>query len=75
MPKEESAASSDPTFIEETAFKYFPDRLPTQRQLYYQLCDIMDDQLQEIIHSNDGKEKECTVSSCPCQFLDPSLLI
>ena len=43
-------------------YMYFPDRLPAQRQLHYQLCDIMDDQLQKIIHGNDGKEKECTVS-------------
>ncbi len=51
-------------------YTYFPDRLPAQRQLIikYQLCDIdiMDDQLQKIIHSNDGKEKECTVSVCTC---------
>ena len=59
--EEASSSSSDPTFVEETMFMYFPDRLPSQRQLHYQLCDIMDDQLQEIIHSNDGKEKECTV--------------
>ena len=62
-PKEEESTSSDPTYVEDTMYMYFPDRLPAQRQLHYQLCDIMDEQLQKVIHSNDGKEKECTVST------------
>lgn len=36
-------------------------RLPCQRQMYYQLCDLRDDRLQAIVHSNDGREEECTV--------------
>ena len=65
--REPSTCTSDPTSVEETMFVYYPDRLPSQRQLHYQLCDIRDDQLQEIIHSNDGREKECTVcTKCVC---------
>lgn len=37
------------------------DRLPSQRQMYYQLCDLKDSTLQAVIHANDGNEKECTV--------------
>ena len=62
-PKEEESTTSDPTHVEDTMYMYFPDRLPAQRQLHYQLCDIMDSQLQKVIHNNDGKEKECTVSA------------
>ena len=62
-PKEDESTSFDPTYVEDTMYMYFPNRLPAQRQLNYQLCDIMDDQLQKIIHGNDGKEKECTVST------------
>ena len=47
--------------VDETMFVYYPDRLPSRRQLYYQLCDIKDEKLQELIHSNDGREVECTV--------------
>ena len=38
------------------------DQLPRQRQLFYQLCDLRDDSLQAVIHANDGRETECTVS-------------
>ena len=59
--KDESTSEASAIPIEDTMFIYYPDRLPSQRQLHYQLCDIMDDKLQELIHSNDGKEQECTV--------------
>ena len=47
-------ADSSPVFI--------ADQLPSQRQLYYQLCDLRDEALQAIIHVNDGREETCTVS-------------
>ena len=45
----------------EEPYMFYPDKLPSQRQLYYQLCDLKEDSLQEIIHSNDGRETECDV--------------
>ena len=48
--------------VEETSFVFFPDKLPSQRQLCYQLRDIRDMEAQELVHSNDGKEAVCTVS-------------
>ena len=48
--------------IEEINFTFFPDKLPSQRQLCYQLCDIKDKEGQELIHHNDGKETVCNVS-------------
>ena len=48
--------------VDETTYSFSPDVLPGQRQVFYQLCDIHDDQLQEIIHSSDGGESKCDVS-------------
>ncbi|XP_063067511.1 general transcription factor 3C polypeptide 5-like isoform X1 [Engraulis encrasicolus] len=33
--------------------------LPPYRQMFYQLCDLEVDQIQSIIHRNDGKEEVC----------------
>ena len=52
------AESSSPVFT--------ADQLPSQRQLYYQLCDLRDDSLQAIVHANDGRETECTVRDIFC---------
>ena len=49
------------TAADETAYIFTTDKLPSQRQLFYQLCDLKDDSLQAIIHSNDGRETTCTV--------------
>lgn len=49
--------------VEESSFIFFPDKLPNQRQLIYQLCDIHYQEAQDLIHCNDGKETECTVSA------------
>ncbi len=35
-----------------------PGLMPAYRQLFYQLCDINVEEVQEIIHSNDGNEPE-----------------
>lgn len=56
---EEKREESDA--VDESVYSFIPDVLPGQRQVFYQLCDIHDDQLQEIIHSSDGKEGKCDV--------------
>ncbi len=43
------------------SYVFFPDKLPSQRQLFYQLCDLKGERLQEVVHSNDGQELECDV--------------
>ena len=40
---------------------FYPDKLPAQRQVIYQLCDIKDEGIQALIHSNDGQEPEFKV--------------
>ena len=62
----ELALPSLPVALEtdNTDYIFKPGQLPVQRQMYYQLCDLHSDDLQEIIHSNDGREQECTVSMC-----------
>ena len=57
----EDADPAAVTAADETAYIFTPDKLPSQRQLFYQLCDLKDDSLQAIVHSNDGRETTCTV--------------
>lgn len=63
----ESAADAE-------AYIFYSDRLPRQRQVFYQLCDLRDDRLQEIVHSNDGAETECNVSLCSVLIPIPRVL-
>ncbi|XP_064395754.1 general transcription factor 3C polypeptide 5-like isoform X2 [Halichondria panicea] len=42
--------------LEETAFTFLPNKFPTQRQLIYQLCDIKDPEVQQLVHCNDEQE-------------------
>lgn len=41
---------------------YHSKLLPAKRFVYYRLCDLKNDEMQQIIHTNDGKETTCTVS-------------
>lgn len=69
LTEEKSGADSD---VDNMAYIFTADRLPQQRQLFYQLCDLREEGLQKIIHSNDGKETVCSVRenslyrSCRC---------
>ena len=56
--EEKSGTDSD---VDNMAYIFTADRLPQQRQLFYQLCDLGEEGLQRIIHSNDGKETVCSV--------------
>lgn len=48
--------------LDESAYIFYPDVYPSQRQLLYVLCDIHEESIQSMIHSNDGKEGKCYVS-------------
>ena len=48
---------------------YHSKMLPTKRSAYYRLCDLKNDEMQQIIHSNDGKEINCTVSLQEINFI------
>lgn len=61
---EPSADKSDKN--DEISFAFLPDRWPSQRQLIYQLCDIRDPEVQELIHANDSQEPHFVVSLCLC---------
>ncbi|KAH9489474.1 General transcription factor 3C polypeptide 5 [Bulinus truncatus] len=39
---------------------FSPVHRPPYRQMRYQVCDVMDDRVQKMLHENDGKETECT---------------
>jgi len=38
-------------------YQFTANALPPKRGNFYRLCDIKDDAMQKVIHSNDGKEK------------------
>ncbi|CAN7993076.1 unnamed protein product [Ixodes hexagonus] len=38
---------------------YKPGNLPPFRQLFYHLCDVRMDEVQALVHANDGKETAC----------------
>jgi len=48
-------------------YEFTANIIPPRRGNFYRLCDIKDDTMQQVIHSNDGKEKStCNVSDvCP----------
>ncbi|XP_065068050.1 general transcription factor 3C polypeptide 5-like isoform X3 [Rhopilema esculentum] len=45
---------------EDLLYTFHPDKLPRARQIMYQLCDLYDDEVQQIISENNGKERKCT---------------
>lgn len=45
--------------------------MPAYHQMFYQLCDLEDDELQEMIHSNDGRETTCDERN---GWLEPNVL-
>ena len=48
---------------EETVYVFTANQLPSQRQMFYQLCDLREEELQRAVHSNDGRETTCSVRS------------
>jgi len=44
---------------EDTIYKFKADQLPSSRNVFYQICDIEDSDIQTVVHANDGKEKKC----------------
>ncbi|KAL2099541.1 hypothetical protein ACEWY4_003935 [Coilia grayii] len=45
--------------LKESIYRFHEGMLPPYRQMFYQLCDLEVDQIQSIIHRNDGKEEAC----------------
>ena len=64
LKEERQTEGAETATVNEATYVFTPDRLPSQRQLFYQLCDLRDDGLQEIIHSGAGAgdESVCNVS-------------
>lgn len=46
--------------FEKEMFKFNPNKLPTSRNVFYQLCDIEDDDVQALIQSDLNKPNECS---------------
>ncbi|KAM4695908.1 general transcription factor 3C polypeptide 5 isoform 3-T3 [Rhinophrynus dorsalis] len=46
--------------LKESVYIFREGNLPPYRQMFYQLCDLHVESLQEIIQRNEGKEMECT---------------
>lgn len=66
IEKEQLTSISKPDDVTEAAdiadtedYVYTADKIPPCRQMYYQLCDLLVDEIQYMIKKNDGKEKVC----------------
>ncbi|XP_024618298.1 general transcription factor 3C polypeptide 5 isoform X1 [Neophocaena asiaeorientalis asiaeorientalis] len=46
--------------LKDSVYIFREGALPPYRQMFYQFCDLNVDELQEIIHRNDGAESLCT---------------
>ncbi|KAK2506977.1 hypothetical protein MC885_017875 [Smutsia gigantea] len=46
--------------LKDSVYIFQEGALPPYRQMFYQLCDLNVDELQKIIHRNDGAEESCT---------------
>nr|XP_019584487.1 PREDICTED: general transcription factor 3C polypeptide 5 isoform X2 [Rhinolophus sinicus] len=46
--------------LKDSVYIFREGALPPYRQMFYQLCDLNVDELQKIIHRNDGAEESCT---------------
>lgn len=50
--------------IEETMYKFKSNQLPSSRNVFYQICDIEDKEIQELVHSNDAQVIELFLNNC-----------
>jgi general transcription factor 3C polypeptide 5 (transcription factor C subunit 1) len=58
--EEASSSTEIPDRKDKPSVVFGPSNLPTQKFSIYQLCDLQDDALQDIVHANDGNEpSEC----------------
>lgn len=46
--------------FEKEMYKFNPNKLPTSRNVFYQLCDIEDSDVQYLIRSDENKPNECS---------------
>ncbi|XP_077003591.1 general transcription factor 3C polypeptide 5 [Tamandua tetradactyla] len=46
--------------LKDSVYIFREGALPPYRQMFYQLCDLNVEELQKIIHRNDGTENSCT---------------
>ncbi|EPQ17577.1 General transcription factor 3C polypeptide 5 [Myotis brandtii] len=46
--------------LKDSVYIFREGALPPYRQMFYQLCDLNVEELQKIIHRNDGAEETCT---------------
>lgn len=44
---------------EEEMYKFKPDKLPGSRNVFYQICDIEDDDVQKLIDSEENQSSRC----------------
>ncbi|XP_071111591.1 general transcription factor 3C polypeptide 5-like [Haliotis cracherodii] len=56
----EGMDQSDKSQTLESTYMFEPDVLPPYRQMFYQLCDVHEEQIQKLLHQNDGQESVCT---------------
>lgn len=45
--------------VQDLPYVFTPNKMPVQKQLFYQLCDLHDPEIQRLISLNDGQENHC----------------
>ncbi|KAK6979806.1 General transcription factor 3C polypeptide 5 [Biomphalaria glabrata] len=58
-PSELEVKKLNPSGLDLT-YIFSPDHRPPYRQMRYQVCDVLHEQVQKMLHENDGKETVCT---------------
>ena len=50
--------------LEQDMYKFKADKLPGSRNVFYQICDIEDDDVQNLIKSDENKVSEIILKIC-----------
>ncbi|XP_032220097.2 general transcription factor 3C polypeptide 5 [Nematostella vectensis] len=53
------ASSASQDLPSDVPYVFSANKLPTQKQMFYQLCDLHVSEIQALVSANDGQETEC----------------
>ncbi|KFM75833.1 General transcription factor 3C polypeptide 5, partial [Stegodyphus mimosarum] len=68
MPASKDDEMMDDNKSKSYTYEYFPGKLPTLRQCFFQLCDIHLESVQKLVHQNDGREETCHEKDGWCEL-------
>lgn len=59
MVSSENKADDKQSEEQDLPYVFTPNKMPKQKQLFYQVCDLHDPEIQRLVSKNDGQEDEC----------------